>query len=77
MIKVGDALPACTLMEYAEVEGDGLQRGPQPRGPWHRPQRAKRLPCLLCLARSRPPARPGMCRATVDQAECVQGCRCG
>jgi peroxiredoxin len=28
MIKVGDALPAVTLMEYAEVEGDGCKVGP-------------------------------------------------
>jgi glutaredoxin/glutathione-dependent peroxiredoxin len=30
MIKVGDALPATTLMEYSEVEGDGCSIGPQP-----------------------------------------------
>ena len=28
MIKVGDTLPAVTLMEYAEVEGDGCSLGP-------------------------------------------------
>lgn len=30
MIKVGDALPACTLMEYSEVEGEGCSIGPNP-----------------------------------------------
>ena len=28
MIKVGDALPACKLMEYVEVEGNGCSIGP-------------------------------------------------
>jgi glutaredoxin/glutathione-dependent peroxiredoxin len=28
MIKVGDALPAATLMEFSEVEGDGCSIGP-------------------------------------------------
>ena len=28
MIKVGDTLPATTLMEYSEVEGDGCSIGP-------------------------------------------------
>jgi len=30
MIKVGDALPAVTLMEYFEVEGGGCSLGPNP-----------------------------------------------
>ena len=30
MIKVGDALPDATLMEYSEVEGDGCSIGPNP-----------------------------------------------
>lgn len=30
MIKVGDTLPACTLMEYREVEGEGCSIGPNP-----------------------------------------------
>jgi glutaredoxin/glutathione-dependent peroxiredoxin len=30
MIKVGDKLPASTLMEYAEVEGNGCSIGPNP-----------------------------------------------
>ena len=30
MIKVGDTLPAVTLMEYVEVEGDGCSLGPNP-----------------------------------------------
>lgn len=30
MIKVGDALPAVTLMEYLEVEGNGCSIGPNP-----------------------------------------------
>ena len=30
MIKVGDTLPAATLMEYAEVEGSGCSIGPNP-----------------------------------------------
>jgi peroxiredoxin len=30
MIKVGDALPAATLMEYSEVEGNGCSIGPNP-----------------------------------------------
>ena len=30
MIKVGDALPAATLMEYVEVEGNGCSLGPNP-----------------------------------------------
>ena len=28
MIKIGDTLPACTLMEYVEVEGNGCSLGP-------------------------------------------------
>ena len=30
MIKVGDSLPASTLMEYVEVEGNGCSVGPNP-----------------------------------------------
>jgi peroxiredoxin len=30
MIKVGDTLPAATLMEYVEVEGGGYSLGPNP-----------------------------------------------
>ncbi len=30
MIKVGDSLPAATLMEYSEVEGGGCSIGPNP-----------------------------------------------
>src|SRR6218665_1722884 len=30
MIKVGDSLPATTLMEYSEVEGEGCSIGPSP-----------------------------------------------
>ncbi|MDM0046874.1 peroxiredoxin [Variovorax dokdonensis] len=30
MIKVGDTLPACTLQEYSEVEGEGCSIGPNP-----------------------------------------------
>ena len=30
MIKVGDKLPAVTLMEYSEVEGNGCSIGPNP-----------------------------------------------
>ena len=30
MIKVGDALPAITLSEYSEVEGNGCSLGPNP-----------------------------------------------
>ena len=30
MIKVGDVLPASTLMEYSEVEGNGCSIGPNP-----------------------------------------------
>ena len=30
MIKVGDALPAATLMDYVEVEGNGCSVGPNP-----------------------------------------------
>ena len=30
MIKVGDSLPATTLMEYVEVEGNGCSLGPNP-----------------------------------------------
>ena len=30
MIKVGDKLPAATLMEYVEVEGNGCSIGPNP-----------------------------------------------
>ena len=28
MIQVGDSLPASTLMEYSEVEGEGCSIGP-------------------------------------------------
>jgi len=30
MIKVGDTLPAATLMEFVEVEGNGCSIGPNP-----------------------------------------------
>ena len=30
MIKVGDTIPAATLMEYSEVEGNGCSIGPNP-----------------------------------------------
>ena len=30
MIKIGDTLPATTLMEYVEVEGNGCSIGPNP-----------------------------------------------
>ncbi len=30
MIKIGDSLPATTLMEYSEVEGEGCSIGPNP-----------------------------------------------
>ncbi len=30
MIKIGDSLPAVTLMEYSEVEGGGCSLGPNP-----------------------------------------------
>lgn len=30
MIKIGDAIPAATLMEYSEVEGEGCSIGPNP-----------------------------------------------
>ena len=30
MIKVGDTLPAVTLMEYVEIEGNGCSLGPNP-----------------------------------------------
>ena len=30
MIKVGDTLPAATLMEYVEIEGNGCSLGPNP-----------------------------------------------
>ena len=30
MIKVGDTLPAVTLAEYSEVEGNGCSIGPNP-----------------------------------------------
>ena len=30
MIKVGDTLPAVTLAEYVEVEGNGCSIGPNP-----------------------------------------------
>jgi len=30
MIQVGDTLPACVLMEYSEVEGNGCSIGPNP-----------------------------------------------
>ena len=30
MIKIGDTLPATTLMEYSEVEGNGCSIGPNP-----------------------------------------------
>jgi glutaredoxin/glutathione-dependent peroxiredoxin len=30
MLKVGDKIPAATLMEYAEVEGNGCSIGPNP-----------------------------------------------
>lgn len=30
MIKIGDTLPATTLMEYVEVEGNGCSLGPNP-----------------------------------------------
>ena len=62
MIKVGDALPAATLMEYSEVEGNGCSIGPNPVDV-AQASAGKPLPCLPCLALSPPPARPNMCLA--------------
>ena len=59
MIKVGDTLPAATLMEYVEVEGNGCSIGPNPVDV-AKPLQEKPLRCLHCLALSHPPARPSM-----------------
>ena len=67
MIKVGDTLPAATLQEYSEVEGDGCSIGPNPvdvrQGRGRQDHRAVRA----CPAPSRRPARPSMCPAMSQQ----------
>ena len=60
MIKVGDALPAATLMEYSEVEGNGCSIGPNPVDV-AKPRQVKPSHCSPCQALSPPLARPNMC----------------
>ena len=77
MIKVGDALPAATLMEYVEVEGNGCSIGSQP----------VKLPRSRCRQDHHGLAVPGaflptcsaksMCPASWSRAETFQGGRRG
>ena len=81
MIKVGDTLPAATLQEYSEVEGDGCSIGPNPvdvakadGGQDHRAVRAARRLHADLLGQ----ARAGLCEqsdelkaAGVDEIWCV------
>ena len=63
MIKVGDKLPAGTLQEFVEVEGNGCSIGPNTFDVARRPP-ARRSRSSACPAPSRRPARPSTCRAT-------------
>ena len=63
-IKVGDTLPAGTLSEFIEVEGNGCTHRPE-RIQGRRPRQGQEGRDLrACPARSRRPARPSTCRAT-------------
>ena len=62
-IKVGDRLPAGTLSEFIEVEGNGCSVGPNPFKVEDL-TRGKKVVISACRARSRRPARPSTCRPT-------------
>ena len=73
MIKVGDTLPAATLQEYSEVEGNGCSIGPNPVDVAEGDAPARPSPCSRCPAPSRPPARPSTCPATSQHCDDVEG----
>ena len=60
MIQIGDKIPATTLMEYSEVEGNGCSIGPNPVDT-HKASAGKTIAILHCPARSPPPVRPSTC----------------
>ncbi len=57
MIKVGDTLPAATLMEYSEVGGEGCNIGPNPVAGHFFVERFSRAVQRFC-GQCGPPARP-------------------
>ena len=59
MIKVGDTLPATTLMEYSEVEGEGCSIGPNPVAV-DKATAGKTIALFALPVPSHPPARPSM-----------------
>ena len=63
-IKVGDTLPAGTLSEFIEVEGNGCTVGPNTFKVEDLTQRQEGRRSSACPARSRRPARPSTCRRT-------------
>jgi peroxiredoxin len=63
MLKVGDKLPAGSLQEFIEVEGNGCSIGPN-TFEVEKLTAGKTIAVFACRVLSRRPARPSMCRAT-------------
>ena len=61
MLKVGDKLPAGSLSEFIEVEGNGCSLGPNSFDHREGHRRQRRLPCSRCRA---PSPRPALGRST-------------
>ena len=68
MLKVGDKLPAGTLQEFIEVEGNGCSLGPNSFDIQKEPP-ARRSRSSRCPVPSRRPARPSTCRAMSRKAD--------
>ena len=62
MIKIGDSLPATTLMEYSGSRRRRLQHWPEPV-PVDKATAGKTIALFALLVRLRRPARPSMCPA--------------
>lgn len=63
MIKVGDTLPATTLMEFVDVASDGCSLGPNPVDVT-KASAGKTIALFALPGAFTPPARPSMCPAT-------------
>lgn len=65
MLKVGDRLPAATLYEYVEVEGNGCSIGPNPVDV-SQAMAGKSIAIFGLPGASRPPVRRSTCRVTFN-----------
>ena len=76
MIQIGDKIPATTLMEYSEVEGNGCSIGPNPVDT-HKASAGKTI-AIFASARRVHPHLFGQARARFCGAcRGLQGSRCG